>query len=358
MMRNLRPQLQKTKLDGEDVQRVLSLVRCTRFVPSLAVFDGIWRVAFHRFHSQGGAARQAGVYMQKTYFQQVGVKNIETRYGLTKVCWQGSAAIFAPHWHGVLGAIPGTGTGSQTAEAFHSQWQRVAAASAQTFTAFWQTMKSTYEKNWLPAFGWGEAPAVGTWPRDIDQSLISGGSLIRLGRNTASEYWRHRLLPNFEHREVGGTDYWVVPTLSANGVAGARRQVETATADRLVAMLYSEGAQLERHLVEAGVVEGEPYKKSWRICLEKLEWCFEKHAVVFAGRLPEQRWPRYYAHSQTQHPKILCTCSCFGQRGECEHAYFVQGLQDRLVLTCVAPKQKGRPPKKRPAALAFAQPKG
>ena len=66
----------------------------------------------------------AAEYLYRTYFQEVGLASAQVVFkGLRATCWGQATLLMAGHWYGVLGTAPGTGTGSQTIEARHSQWQ-------------------------------------------------------------------------------------------------------------------------------------------------------------------------------------------------------------------------------------------
>ena len=100
--------------------RVLRVVRCARHLPTLELFSAVWC----QFMSELEASGQKEVvgYLRREYIREVSVGTVSKMFKLhpslePKLLW-------ADYWAGVFGTHPGSATGTQTLEAFHSFWQR------------------------------------------------------------------------------------------------------------------------------------------------------------------------------------------------------------------------------------------
>ena len=77
---------------------------------------------------------------------------------------------FADWWAGCYGIAPGTGCGSEPAEAIHSKWQtdlerpggRVPMGQVSS------DMQNVYVENWAESFEWGSADLLTATPVDVD----------------------------------------------------------------------------------------------------------------------------------------------------------------------------------------------
>ena len=102
---------------------ILQLIRKTRLLPPVQLFDAVWRVIFHIMRAQWKEPHAAD-YLYQTDFSEVRLENVQQVFKrVTKTCWKSESLLLAGHWYGILGTAPGTGTGSQTIEARHSNWQ-------------------------------------------------------------------------------------------------------------------------------------------------------------------------------------------------------------------------------------------
>ena len=102
-------------------------------------------------------------------------------------CW------FAGFWAGVSGTYPGSGTGTQTLESFHSYWHfRVRSAVRTTPTEIFSSMQKLFEEDWCKKFQWAERRSVLTWPDKPAMDLLNSQSLRTAGRSPAVDFWSHR----------------------------------------------------------------------------------------------------------------------------------------------------------------------
>jgi hypothetical protein len=248
--------------------------------------------------------------------------------------------LIAGHWYGICGTYPGTGSGSQCIEALHSTWQReVQHDSRASLLTVLPAMQALYNR-WKDIYEWGRPVSFTSFPKELNPALLNSAAYRSCGRSSAVEYWAHRGLPNFIKlaRRTGDlqlpgqeayTEFYVVAAQSsaAGMPAPAERVVSQSTAERIVAMLVSSGAQLEALLQDAGVVQGCKADGTWRVDIAALRSCFGEHAVVYYGHLVHAYWRRVRRGGGATKAYGLCTCACFMQHAECEHYMFAQALR-------------------------------
>ena len=172
----------------------------TRFLPTLQLFDAIWRVCFRTLEVTWKEAN-ALQYLRDTYFTEVKVESLQSVFKhIHKICWGCKTMLIAGHWYGILGTAPGTGTGSQTIEARQSDWQELlrTRCKAKVFS-IWPTMQEIYE-SWEDTFAWGAKVAFTNMPRHFNETLLNGAGLKKAGRSTAVEFWHNRGKQNY--REI------------------------------------------------------------------------------------------------------------------------------------------------------------
>ena len=146
MMRAAQATLSK-KTDAAWRQRVLRVIRVARHLPTLELFNAVWECFFQELR----ANRQETVseYLQKEYLKQVPTDTLGKMYqvrsspNLPKKLW------WADYWAGTLGTHPGSATGTQTLEAFHSFWHRQIRDQVRANpTQILQVMQNLYNGQW------------------------------------------------------------------------------------------------------------------------------------------------------------------------------------------------------------------
>ena len=156
----------------------MDLLRGTSCLPTVERFDAVRRVAFHELAVVGETTTVA--YLQKPYFFQTSVAKVRKAFGVQAALTSDEQMWFAGHWCGVLGTYPGTASGSQTTEAFHSFWQGgTKVASRHRATCLLEVMQGLFRGEWQINFGLSEAAPLGLWPHAPDAALLSGGALRR-----------------------------------------------------------------------------------------------------------------------------------------------------------------------------------
>jgi hypothetical protein len=121
MWRNLQRQLVSTCSAPEWRKFIVQAVHSTRHLPTLQLFDAVWFALFQHLVRNKESAVVG--YLQREYWWRIPLSGLASRWSMRETAWQQSHVLFAPHWTGVMGTMPGTGSGSQTVESFHSYWQ-------------------------------------------------------------------------------------------------------------------------------------------------------------------------------------------------------------------------------------------
>eukprot|EP00975_Prorocentrum_lima_P039591 8318431-Prorocentrum_lima.AAC.1 len=92
----------------------------------------------------------------------------------------------AGHWYGVLGTAPGSGSGSLTLEARHSQWERELCHDDRSDALqILPKMQALYYNQWERIFAWGSPPSFDLLPKHWCEELLNGGALRTAGRSPA-----------------------------------------------------------------------------------------------------------------------------------------------------------------------------
>ena len=101
----------------------IDMMQTTRLVPTLQLYDAVWRVVFDVMRRQW-KEYDVAEYLHQALFDDVGVNNLRKMALVGKAAWGPSRLLCSGHWAGVLGTRPGTASGTQGIEALHSAWQR------------------------------------------------------------------------------------------------------------------------------------------------------------------------------------------------------------------------------------------
>ena len=342
MMRNVSATLQGMA-SGELRGRTVAFLRATRHLPTVELFSACRRLFLQEL--LGGHHEKAAKYLQKEYVHEVKREIVAKRYRLHEgVLADQLTVLWGDYSSGVLGTHPGSATGTQTVEGFHSFWQGVIAKRLRTNPCqILQVMQAFYNDQWLPYMMPDDSRPPSLWPQAPEPSFLSGTSLHRLGQNSAAEYWAHRA-KNFCRVEKHDTIFWVMRSQATDKERPAQAVMQEATARTLVEMLFMSETEAKGALQKAGVYatkDNDSGKE--RLRLTMLESHFTVHCIVMEGVLPGAYYPKL--HAAKTHPcKRLCTCGTFVQRAECPHVYFVAALQRELDLDLLPEKNKpGRP---------------
>jgi hypothetical protein len=189
---------------------------------------------------------------------------------------------FAEFWTGVLGTHPGSGTGTQTIEAFHAFWQKLLTPKLRhSPVSLLPLMQKMFEREWRCYLAADDAVQSSPWPIRPDPTFMSGTALRRIGQNSAAEYWQARALPNYQERSLRNATFWVMQAESTGKEQAANAKVSEQFATQLVHLITAAGHGLKQALKESGVFEGEVA----RVSTTTLKLLFQQYCVVFEGEL-------------------------------------------------------------------------
>ena len=185
----------------------IQLIKLTRFAPTLQLFDGLWRVFLHVLEHVYREPH-AAAYLRATYFSSPTLTNAQQQFKLLgHTAWKTSDILVAGHWYGILGTAPGTGTGSQSIEARHADWQeKIRSRCSASLLTIFDAMQELYS-DWVDTFSWGSEVSFANLPRTVNEVFVNGSGLARLGRSTAVEFWKKRGQGNFVQlsKQTGST---------------------------------------------------------------------------------------------------------------------------------------------------------
>ena len=306
----------------------------TRILASLQLYDALWRVIFHMMEHKWKEP-VAAQYLFDWYFKEVPLDVLRKVFKLLHAgCWGKQTMYFSGHWYGILGTFPGSGSGSLSLEARHSDWSKdIQEDSRVDVLKILPAMQKLYD-TWTDTFQWEkEIPYHGS-PTVYNEGLINGATLRTVGRSTAVDFWRKRTEGNhvsivrqtgqLEHASLNvNTTFHVMRCLKVEGVQPADASVSMETAEHIVDLITSYGQKLQDSLYSSGVVQNEPFTADWQVDFERMSFLLCSHCVVITGHLAAAYWPRYKRSAREQVPVILCTCLFYVQHAECEHEYFI-----------------------------------
>eukprot|EP00438_Fugacium_kawagutii_P008368 Skav228124 [mRNA] locus=scaffold1220:246254:247684:+ [translate_table: standard] len=330
-------------------------ISISRQLPTVQLLDGVWGATFEWLSRVNKAAV---TYLQKQYFKSVSVEGLSKRFRCQHAM-RGDSLWFATFWSGIVGTYPGSASGTQTIEGFHSSWQAKLEKNARTSPLDLFSHMQELLDDWSVEFGWDEERSFQTWPPEPAQDLLNGQALRSVGRSPAIDFWTNREKKisgarNFckTYRRTSGTDqdaavgittFWVMHARKLCGVPAAELPVKQEKAKILTELICSEGKNLDVLLHQCGVLQKE--ERGATVDVQKLEDLFLDLAVVMQGDLPNSAWPRTAADLDLGSNALFCTCLPFLLHAECEHVIFVKAMEgiDGMSLKEVrVVRKKGR----------------
>ena len=338
---------------------ILDILNFSRSVPTLSLFDILWRATFKMLEKE--KEKDAADYLCETYFHKVPLSNVQKLFkGITAAAYGCNDMLIAGHWIGVFGTYLGTGSGSQSIETVHSQWEaEVKMECRSSVVTFLPAMQTLYRK-WKGLFRWGENLDFNYFPTDVNPALVNGRSLAGHGRSTAKEYFVRRHQRNFVKvvKTTGDinddgltgarTTFYVVQAHKHDGVKAADATITKPLAEDIVNLLVLQGTPLAEHMERLGIIADyeEEAGCHTKVDVDKLKYYLHTFAVVVQGHLQRKYWPRYGRRTRDMQDFRLCTCLTYSQHAECEHKTFIDGVEDpregRNLSIAPQVRQKGR----------------
>ncbi len=331
-----------------------------RYLPTLDLYSALWGgflTHLRHIHDEPVAADYLGPEPPATYTVRDTVANLRKAYNIVvNEDDEQQLLSFSPHWSGLCGLIPGTATGNEPSEAFHSPWQKqleVLSTTAKGVDVL-HVMQTLYTMKWRTQCEWGNDAPLYTTPPGQDPSHLCGTVLGRVGRSTAMGLWEAA-----KTRTVHYVDD-MTATLQIIAVSqGEARELVLEDAKRGARLLLAHGAALKTLLLDGGLLQTrskheEKDATANYICTElgRARVHFEKIAYVIVATGLAAPFPA--AHEP------LCTCAGYASAGGCEHVEYVKMLHLRLRAATSFPeaiptqRPRGR---KRGTTVVRAQPK-
>eukprot|EP00438_Fugacium_kawagutii_P024089 Skav218388 [mRNA] locus=scaffold3482:8652:12922:- [translate_table: standard] len=318
----------------ETLNKIISL---SRQLPTVQLLDGIWGATFEWLSRINKAAV---TYLQKHYFKAVSVEGLSKRFRCREAM-RGETLWFGTFWSGIVGTYPGSASGTQTIEGFHSSWQTKLKQNVRVSPIeFFNHMQEMFEE-WCSEFCWDEARLFHTWPPEPAQELLNGQALRSVGRSPAVDFWLNRETKisgarNYwkTYRRTSGTDqdagvgittFWVLHARKKCGLAPAALPVKPEDAKVVTELICSEGKTLEALLRKCGVITVQ--ERGAAVDAGKLQELFGDLAVVMQGDLPNSAWPHTDEELDLGPTALFCTCLPFLLHAECEHVLYVKALE-------------------------------
>lgn len=346
-------------------RRLDDIISLSRMVPTIQLFDAIWQATFAWLQQ---CCPQAVAYLQETYFQAVAVENLQRQLRCNKSLWEAQTLWFAGFWGGIIGTYPGSSSGTQSLESFHSYWQaRIRAKARAKPTDILQYMQELYKDDWAQKFQWEQKRTFMTWPEKSAAVLYNSEALRSAGRSPAADFWNERekkLCGNRNYFQIwvrtdgqkasadpaGVTTFWVLRARKYKDVQPAAAVITKDVATIVANLIAAEGEELARWLEKSGLVTSDQGTRV--LDSDRLRNLFFFHCVVMEGHLPNSCWARRRAKLRDIWPTRLCTCQEFLMHADCEHIIYVKALTDEKEAAALAKvplmRQRGRKRKTAP----------
>ena len=342
LMRAAYPKLtSKTTVELRD--RTMNFFRATRHLPTLELFSASCR-AFLR-ELEAAKATSAKEYLLREYIHCPKKEIVRKFYGLRETMLSDLTddVLWADFWCGALGTHPGSGTGSQTVEGFHSFWQSFLSKKARMHPCnVLSQMQGMFNEHWAAYMQEDDDPSPSLFPRTSEPAFLNDLDLHRLGQNSAAEYWAQRDSSNYKCLSRGQTKFWVMRCQATAEGPPALASVSDATATNLVDMLHMSETEVTQVFRESGILS-ENAAGEVHLSMSRLTSLFGDHCIVCEGDLPAQYCPIIFSRGAGK-GRCVCTCSTAVQRAECPHIYFVSALQGEIDMNLVPEKRRpGRP---------------
>ena len=313
--------LRKGKYIKKHLHFAVETLNLLRFVPTLPLFSFLWKAFLGTLRSLGEPT--LADYLQ-TYERPLPAI-FKDRYA--------SDIVFASFWVGLEGIMPGSGSGSEPAEAIHAAWQRELAqlGGRGGVGHALHVLQKLYTDHWQTWYSWAADTPLNFAPQGQDPQLVNGAALVRAGRTTAANF--AKLKPDDLYAVHQGSDVsWFAFANTA-----ATSPLNRSLALKVLEVLWCPSSLNSRHLAALFSADG-------NLCLQALTFHFGD--IVYLKVSPAS---------------ILCSCAAAAMHGQCEHSTFLRSLtlpnlpKPPMILTELPmsskrtgrPKKSGAPPRKR-----------
>ena len=337
-LKNLAPVgKREKKFKKRDFGWVIASLHTLRHSPVIDLFSALFTGFVKRLQGQGEEVL-AEYLGSAPYATKVSVQILREQWGLhVNEPTPTTDLLFAGWWSGLLGIMPGTDSGSNAKEAFHSLWAKQLgplAGHSPVSDAF-NVMQRLYSDKWQLQLDWHATEPLCVQPPSDTLHFLAGDLLHRCGRSTATDFAEAARSGRVVHQVLDISE-------SLQIVAMCFRVAETNTLDIDAAqhgarLLFLHSADLRTELLQCGLLD----RQGW-FQLTATKKLFDDIVYVLA----KPAW--HVPHANYAGP--LCTCPCFCRFAACEHAEYAKMLSLRVRTATLsadsipAAKKRGRKP--------------
>ena len=178
--------LRKGKYVKKNLHFALEMISILRFVPTLPLFSWLWKTFLATLKKLGEPTLAEWLQSYERPLPAL----LRNKYS--------SDVAYVSFWVGLDGIIPGSGSGSEPAEALHASWQRALAelgGKGNIGHAF-TVLQKLYTQHWQDWYSWTDATTLSFIPHSQDPQLVNGNALARAGRTPAA------MLAKLEHDKL------------------------------------------------------------------------------------------------------------------------------------------------------------
>jgi hypothetical protein len=272
-------------------------LQCIRFVPRLSLFHFCWQGLMNRL--QAKEEPLVAAYLTSTYTQTLPASF--SAAGHDPECW------FASFWCGYEGIVPGTGCGSEPAEALHSDWQKnfQSRVGRSTLVSALPVMQQLYDR-WCSLYEWNAADPLDTRPVPLDPVHLHGtAAFLAAGRTPALLLWNAH-----SEEEPSYMIFNISESLAFVAVRMSLRSNPLAldVCSRVVELLHCDASSMPSRLCALNVLQTSD--SGFLFYLAPYKQIFDQIAFV---RIDLER--------------RCCSCPSFAMWGGCEHEVLSRGLK-------------------------------
>lgn len=267
----------------------LTIIALLRFIPTLPLFSWLWKAFLASLRRMDETTLADWL---QTYERPLPSIFSEQATGLPK------NVSYVSFWVGFDGIIPGSGSGSEPAEALHGAWQTELASlgGRGDINHCLHALQNLYTKHWQDWYAWAEAAPLCFQPAGQDPQLVNGTALARAGRTTAANFLK--LPPNSCYLVQQCSDHsWVACAATA-----ATSPLNRSVAQSVLRLLMQPTLLSARSLPDL-------FDSSTNLSLQSFRVHFDD--VVYVRVRPT---------------RLLCSCAAAAMHSQCEHSTFLRSL--------------------------------
>ncbi len=171
---------------------LLRLLRDTRFLPTLQLYDACWRVIFAMMSHWGEAV--ASAYLRNTYFLEISLESAQKHGVSGEHVGAPATSCSQDTGRGFWAPTPARPRGIRPwSPSIRSRWQHELNSRGRANPRrIFAEMHKLFTDSWQKTFSWGTARSFCLYPRYLSEDLFNGAALRTAGRSPAVDFWVHR----------------------------------------------------------------------------------------------------------------------------------------------------------------------